>query len=284
MRFVARVLVGVCSFAVPAAMAVSIAIKDVPGVVLEEIVRVAEGPDARARRVVDARLPPYAAVGRLSGSMVCTAALVLHPRIAVTAAHCVTSGNGLISLLPPIYASGYQAGGELGHFKALVWAIGAQQDFTGQSAHDASNDWAVLLLESAPAGIRPFLLSDLPADTLMALGSQVEMPSYAIDVGEAQVLSLDPACSIRKHAWNVLVHDCKTSSGGSGAPLLIRQQDWYAVIGIHTADIWERDQKHLMKSIGHEAVGSWSFADAIYALERRLERGGDLAITGPLAH
>jgi len=176
----------------------------------KKIVRVAEGPDARTRRVVDARLPPYAAVGRLSGSMVCTVALVVHPRIAVTAAHCVTSGNGLISLLPPIYASGYQAGGEIGHFKALVWAIGAQQDFKGQSAHDASNDWAVLLLEGAPAGIRPFLLSDPPADTLMALGSQVEMPSYAIDVGEGQVLSLDPACSIRKHAWNVLVHDCKT--------------------------------------------------------------------------
>src|SRR6516225_1036875 len=96
MRFGARVLVRVCSFAVPAAMAVSIANKDVPRVVLEEIVRVVGGPDARTRRVVDARLPPYAAVGRLSGSMVCTAALV-HPRIAVTAAHCVTSGNGLIS-------------------------------------------------------------------------------------------------------------------------------------------------------------------------------------------
>ena len=284
MRFVARVLVRVCSFAVPAAMAVSIANKDVPRVVLEEIVRVVGGPDARTRRVVDARLPPYAAVGRLSGSMVCTAALVVHPRIAVTAAHCVTSGNGLISLLPPIYASGYQAGSELGHFKALVWAFGAQQDFKGQSARDASNDWAVLLLEGAPAGIRPFLLSDPPADTLMALGSQVEMPSYAIDVGEAQVLSLDPACSIRKHAWNVLVHDCKTSSGGSGAPLLIRQQDWYAVIGIHTAAIWERDQMHVMQPIGHEAVGSRSFADAVYALERRLERGGDLAVTGPLAH
>jgi V8-like Glu-specific endopeptidase len=265
-------------------MAVSIAKKDLPRGVFEEIVRVAEGPDVHARRVVDARLPPYAAVGRLSGNMVCTAALVVHPRIAVTAAHCVTSGNGLISLLSPIYASGYEAGGELGHFKALVWAIGAQQDFKGQSARDASNDWAVLLLEGAPAGVRPFLLSDQPADALIALGTGIEMPSYAIDVGGAQVLSLDPVCSIRKHAWNVLVHDCKTSSGGSGAPLLIRQQDWYAVIGIHTAAIWEQDQEHVMKPIGHEAVGSWSFADAIYTLDRRLEHGGDLAVAGPLAH
>ena len=44
MRFVARVLVRVCSFAVPAAMAVSIANNDVPRVVLEENCSCCGGP------------------------------------------------------------------------------------------------------------------------------------------------------------------------------------------------------------------------------------------------
>src|SRR6266571_6069789 len=44
-----------------------------------------------AHLIVDAHLSPYAAVGRFTGTMVCTAALVLHPRIIITAAHCIAA-------------------------------------------------------------------------------------------------------------------------------------------------------------------------------------------------
>jgi hypothetical protein len=176
------------------------------------------------RQIVDAGVAPYSAVGRIKGTMLCTAAVVLHPRIALTAAHCVQAGATVAFQL------GYQAGTEFGRFKATVWAIGARQLSTGQSVLDASNDWAVLLLERAPIGIRPFLLGELSGDALKRLGRQILMPSYALDVAAAQSLSLDPACSVRKLAWNVLIHDCMTTSGGSGAPLLIKQEQEYAVV------------------------------------------------------
>jgi V8-like Glu-specific endopeptidase len=235
--------------------------------------------DNEARRIVDARVAPYSAVGRVKGTMLCTAEIVLHPRIVLTAAHCVATGRRVV------FQPGYQAGADLGRFEAAVWAIGARQDYTGQSVHDASNDWAILLLERAPIGVQPFLLSELSADGLRQLGQQILMPSYAVDVAAGQALSLDPACSVRKHAWNVLVHDCQTSSGGSGAPLLIRQGEEYAVVGVHTGAILERDEAlHSMRLIGHEATGAWAFGEAIRALSARLKKDGSLDVAGPLAH
>ena len=111
------------------------------------------------------------------------------------------------------------------------------------------------------------------------------MPSYAVDMAEGQSLSLDPACSVRKHAWNVLVHDCQTSFSGSGAPLLIRQEEEYAVVGVHTGSILERDEAlNTMRLVGHEATGAWAFAAAIRALSARLEKDGDLDVAALLAH
>ena len=166
-----------------------------------------------------------------------------------------------------------------------MWAIGAQQNFAGQSVQEASNDWAVLLLERAPKGIRPFLLAELSVDQLKRLGRQIFMPSYAIDTASAQVLSLDPACSVRNLAWNVLVHDCMTSSAGSGAPLLIRQEQEYAIVGVHTGALLERDEAlNSVRFIGHEATGVWTFAKAVHSLSAQLKNDERLHTAGPLAH
>jgi protease YdgD len=235
--------------------------------------------DFEARRIVDARVAPYSALGRVMGNMVCTAEIVLHPRIVLTAAHCIGTRRTVAFQL------GYQAGTDLGRFAATVWAIGARQDIAGQSVHDASNDWAILLLERAPIGVQPFLLSELPVDRLRQMGGQLLMPSYSVDMAEGQSLSLDPACSVRKHAWNVLVHDCQTSFSGSGAPLLIRNEKEYAVVGVHTGSILERDEAlNSMRLVGHGATGAWAFNEAVRALSARLEKGLGLSSRPLLAH
>ncbi len=237
------------------------------------------------RRIVNARAEPYAAIGRFKGTMTCTAAIIVHPRIIVTAGHCIANGNGKVRPSKLIFQLGYQDGTDLGQFQARVWAVGATQIFAPQSVRDASNDWAILLLERAPVGIRPFLLSNRSKDALMQLEKQIFMPSYSIDVAAAQVLSVDPACSVRDVAWNVLVHDCKASYGGSGAPLLTRQNRWFGVVGIHSGSILVRDEEsRSMKLIGQEATGAWTFAEAAYALLGRLKSVDDPNVLGHLAH
>ena len=231
-----------------------------------------QGVNADGRHIVDARLPPYAAVGKFKGTMGCTAAIVLHPRIIVTAGHCITERDGSVKRSNLSFRLSYQAGSSLGDFRATVWMIGSRQSFTRQSVHDASQDWAILVLDRAPVGVRPFLVSLYSVANLKSLERQILMPSYSNDIGDAEVLSVDPACTVSDLVWDALVHNCRARYGSSGAPLLVRDGHWYAVVGIHTGSMFASDADgHVAKFIGNRAIGAWKFMEALVALSRRLD-------------
>jgi protease YdgD len=227
--------------------------------------------DADLRHIVDARLKPYAAVGKFEGAMGCTAAIVVDPRIIITAGHCITERDGSITKSHLWFRPGYQAGTKLGRFVATVWAVGSKQRFKRQSAHDAARDWVILVLDRAPKGVEPFILSHRSSDTLKASERQFFMPSYSNDIGDAELLSVDPACSIRDLAWDVLVHDCRGRFGSSGAPLLIQDRLQYALVGVHTGSMFASDDAgHVARFVGNRAIGSWMFAEPLLALSRQL--------------
>lgn len=223
------------------------------------------------RLIVDAQHRPYSAIGKFRGALTCTAAIVLHPRIIVTAGHCITKKDGTLKLSNLSFQPGYQAGIDLGHFEATVWAVGSKQSFRQESVQEASQDWAILVLDRVPTGVQPFLLSRQSTEALKSLKRQILMPSYSIDVADAERVSLDPACSIRNTAWDALVHDCRASFGSSGAPLLIRDGPRYAIAGIHTGSIFASDNEgHVGRFIGNRAIGSGMFTQDLLALSRRL--------------
>ena len=203
--------------------------------------------------------------------MVCTAAIVLHPRIIITAGHCIAERDGTTKRFSFSFRPGYQAGTDFGHFKATVWALGSKQSFEKQSVHDASNDWAILVLDRAPAAVRPFLVAHLSFESLRSRERQLLMPSYSSDVANADALSVDPTCSIRKLAWDVLVHDCKALFGSSGAPLLLRDGPRFAIAGIHTGAMFASDDEgRTVSYIGNRAIASSMFAERLLALSRHL--------------
>ncbi|HJU12649.1 MAG TPA: trypsin-like serine protease [Candidatus Binataceae bacterium] len=224
------------------------------------------------RRIVDARLSPYSAIGKFSGTMICTAAIVLNPRIIITAGHCITERDGTTRRSHLSFQLGYQSGTSLGRFEATVWAIGSKQEFAGESIKEASNDWAILLLDRAPMGVHPLLLSDNSLTNLQSLERQILLPAYSIDIANAEVLSVDPDCGVRDLIWDTLIHDCMAEPGSSGAPLLMREGPEYAVIGIHTASVFARDDNgHAAKFVGNQAIGSWMFSEAARRLSRQLK-------------
>jgi V8-like Glu-specific endopeptidase len=228
------------------------------------------GGDDR-RRVADAGEPLYSALGRLTGRMVCTAAVVLHPRIIVTAGHCV-AGDSEISTEPGVsFQPGYHMGESLGRFRATLWALGAPQGAVFQSIHDAANDWAILRLDGAPEGIHPLLLSDGTAKSAKALGRAALLPAYSADIAKAKALSVDAGCSVKDVLDEMLIHDCSGTLGSSGAPLLIRHRQWFAMLGIHTGSIFGSDPDgNVTGLIGNSAVGVWTFAEALELLLQRL--------------
>ena len=223
------------------------------------------------RLIVDARHPPYSAIGKFRGSMTCTAAIVLHPRIIVTAGHCITKNDGTLKMSNLLFQPGYQTGIDLGHFEATLWAVGSKQSFSQQSVHDASQDWAILVLDRAPTGVQPFLLSRQSSEALKSLERKILMPSYSIDVADAERVSLDPACSVRDIIWDALIHDCRASFGSSGAPLLIRDGPRYAIVGIHAGSMFASDNEgHIGKFVGFRAISSGMFLEELLTLAQHL--------------
>ena len=223
------------------------------------------------RLIVDAQRSPYSAIGKFKGTMTCTAAIVLQPRIIITAGHCITKSDGTLKMSNLLFQPGYQAGADLGHFEATVWAVGSKQSLRRQSVHDAAQDWAILVLDRAPTGVQPFLLSRRSSEALKSLERQILMPSYSIDVADAERVSLDPACSVRDMIWDALIHDCRASFGSSGAPLLIRYGPRYAIVGIHAGSMFASDNEgHIGKFVGYRAISSGMFLEELVALARHL--------------
>ena len=236
-----------------------------------------DGRADTSRRLVNAGTSLYRAIGRLTGSMVCTAAIVLHPRIVLTAAHCVTGNMSTTRQPNLVFRPAYQGGVSLGAFGAKVWALGTAQPLEDQSLHDASRDWAILLLHERPAGIRPLRVSSYTSDQLKSLRGGILLPSYSLDMAKAQALSVDPACSVRDALWEVLLHDCQAAAGASGAPLLVRDDVWYAVAGVHSGSMFVDDQEDRpARLIGNSAISVERFADNLRKLLKHLDAEDDM--------
>ena len=204
--------------------------------------------------------------------MTCTAAIVLNPRIIVTAGHCITERDGTTRRYNLSFQPGYQTGTDLGRFRATVWAVGSKQSFTHESVQEASKDWVILFLDRTPAGVQPFSLSNPSLKALELLERQILLPAYSSDIVNAQILSVDPACTVRRSVWDSLIHTSTARPGSSGAPLLMREGAGYAVVGIHTASMFASDEAgHVAKFIGNQAISSWMFADTARALARQLD-------------
>lgn len=225
------------------------------------------------RRIVDARVSPYSAVGKFSGTMTCTAAVILDPRIIITAGHCIAERDGTVRRSNLSFQLGYQTGADLRRFEATVWAVGAKQSFRHESVQEASNDWAILVLDRAPTGVHPLRLSHHYSLAIpKSPEPQIVLPAYSNNIASAEVLSVDPDCAVRDLIWDTVLHDCIAQPGSSGAPLLMRDGSEYVVVGIHTASMFASDEDgHVAHFLGNQAIGSWTFQEAARALSGQLK-------------
>ena len=98
-----------------------------------------------------------------------------------------------------------------------------------------AHDWAIIKLKhSLP--IQPIKVEPLPDVTPNKLnGLHLETAGYAKD--RPYLLSLDDGCNITSAANNnqILITDCDSTNGDSGAPLLLREGKNYRVVGVFSA-------------------------------------------------
>ncbi len=171
------------------------------------------------RRVVDARAAPWDALARLQvpGSARCTAVLIA-PRLALTAAHCLWSAH-LRRYVPPdmIHVlTRYRRGTFAGHAIAVATRIDAGLDVA-----------AVTLADPLGRDVLGFAPSPAP-------GTPAMLGGYNQD--RVELIEADTGCRVIADDGARLRHDCEGTHGTSGAPLLVRGADGaWRIAGLQVA-------------------------------------------------
>jgi protease YdgD len=196
--------------------------------------------EGSTRTRVDVRTPPWNSVGKLqavSGSLrtTCTAALI-GPRTVLSAAHCLFNARTGRYFVPG--SLHFVAALEGGAFAAaaLARSIEPAPDYDpSEPRHTRGSDWAVIELAGPVSSAGP----PLPlAPAVPAAGTEVMVGGYAQD--NPNVLTADTFCRVTGLAEDargrrLLRHDCAATHGVSGAPLLVRTDAGWTIVGINVA-------------------------------------------------
>jgi protease YdgD len=204
----------------------------------------AQGTDAAPRRDtrtrVDVREAPWNSIGKLqavAGSLrtTCTAVLI-DPRMVLSAAHCLFNIRTRRYFLPSSlhFVAGLEGQG-------MVAAALADKVLTG-SGYDPDNpaatmgsDWALITL-AAPVASAVRALSLNPQSP--AAGTAVVVGGYARN--NPNVMTADMKCNVVGSAVDaqggrLILHDCAVVQGISGAPLLVKTDLGWSIVGINVA-------------------------------------------------
>lgn len=203
----------------------------VPGAVHEDALPGIVGKDDRVP--LDSTQWPWQAIGRINQPDArghCTGTLVAPDRV-LTAVHCLydQKTHRWFSADEISFVANPRRDEDAG-FSRGKRIIKTQNQPPGSDAASIQVDWAILVLEH-PLHVRP-----IPIDTI-ELKAAFHLMTAGYPKDRPYLLDVDPECAVKNFLADdaILVTDCDSTSGDSGAPLLLREGTDYRVIGVFSA-------------------------------------------------
>lgn len=224
---------------------------------------------------------PWSAIGRVyitraNGQLARCSGVLISENIVLTNSHCIVDHKDDGKLAKNIRFRPNLVNGVVPRQEDIadVIAVHYGTDFQGVRVAPNANDWGLLKLNK-PLGktygylgwkvLSPNIMVKNPKKFIM-VGYSGDFPDPAVaqykklglTAGKGETAGVHQDCSILgewKEDKEVLVHDCDTTGGSSGGPILGVIDDEYYVVALNAAERTEQDEKgNVVRGIENYAV------------------------------